>query len=133
MVIEEITEEVETTSSQKLGASAECSASQPQQTVDAPNHQSRANGRGSTNSGSLHALKDDPEAIRLFHIHLKVSLLFIVYLCMQFFRLAFFIIINFIVVVGIIVIITTIILFVLVPFVTLMVAYNDNLTQLSEL
>ncbi|KAJ9178654.1 hypothetical protein P3X46_010521 [Hevea brasiliensis] len=85
LIIEEITEEVETKSSQNLGSSAEYSVSQPQQfddapnsesrangwgstkqIVDAPNGESRANGRGSTNSESLHALKDDPESIRSF-------------------------------------------------------------------
>ncbi|WCJ40218.1 Peptidyl-prolyl cis-trans isomerase D [Euphorbia peplus] len=56
--IEEITEEVDTTSSLNQRTSAESLVSQPQTTV---------NGQGlATNSEPLQALKDDPEAIRTF-------------------------------------------------------------------
>ncbi|KAJ9189116.1 hypothetical protein P3X46_000447 [Hevea brasiliensis] len=66
LIIEEITEEVGTTSSQNPGSSAAYSVSQSKQTVDTSSSESNANGKGLTNSESVHALKDDPEAIRSF-------------------------------------------------------------------
>ncbi|KAF2299882.1 hypothetical protein GH714_005611 [Hevea brasiliensis] len=66
LIIEEITEEVGTTSSQNPGSSAAYSVSQSKQTVDTSSSESKANGKGLTNSESVHALKDDPEAIRSF-------------------------------------------------------------------
>ncbi|KDP42955.1 hypothetical protein JCGZ_23897 [Jatropha curcas] len=67
LVIEEVTEEVGTISSQNPGSSAEFSVSPPQERVEAPNSESRDRVRGmTTNSESLQALKDDPEAIRTF-------------------------------------------------------------------
>lgn len=68
LVIEEITEEVGTMTSENLkNSSTEYSVTQPREGVDASNSGSRASSGGlATNSESLQALKDDPEAVRLF-------------------------------------------------------------------
>ena len=66
LVIEEITEEVETLSSANhKRSSTEYSAAQPQETSDASRTQSTSNTELlSTNSDRLRAFKSDPDAIR---------------------------------------------------------------------
>ncbi|KAF3943038.1 hypothetical protein CMV_030364 [Castanea mollissima] len=68
LVIEEITEGVETVSSKNhKSSSMEHSVAQPHQNVDSTKSQSAVNRGGiMSNSESLHALKDDPDTIRSF-------------------------------------------------------------------
>ncbi|CAL5354121.1 unnamed protein product [Camellia sinensis] len=68
LVIEEITEEEQTVSSENCGSSTkEYSVSQPQETNGYSKSQPEINTKApSTNSDYVHALKDDPEAIRSF-------------------------------------------------------------------
>uniref|UniRef100_A0A5B7AIE3 Putative outer envelope protein 61 n=1 Tax=Davidia involucrata TaxID=16924 RepID=A0A5B7AIE3_DAVIN len=68
LVIEEITEEVETVSAENWErSSTEYSVSQPQETSSCSKSQTEINsGAPSTNSECLQALKDDPETIRSF-------------------------------------------------------------------
>ncbi|KAL4611289.1 hypothetical protein ACB092_08G113200 [Castanea dentata] len=68
LVIEDITEEVETVSSENhKSSSMEHSVAQPHQNVDSTKSQSAVNRGGiMSNSESLHALKDDPDTIRSF-------------------------------------------------------------------
>lgn len=64
MIIEEITEEVQSSSSKDQGSPSECSALQPQETNG---------GVPLTNSESLQTLKDDPESIRFVTLTMKFS------------------------------------------------------------
>lgn len=74
LVIEEITEEVETVSSENhKSSSMEHSVVQPHQNGDSTKSQSAVNRGGvMSNSESLHALKDDPDTIRFVCIHKRV-------------------------------------------------------------
>lgn len=77
LVIEEITEEVETISSANLkNSSTEYSVAQPQETRDIPKIQTAADTEVlSNNSERLQALKNDPATLR-FVLFIKIRLQF---------------------------------------------------------
>jgi hypothetical protein len=74
-LFEEITDEAETVSSENLkSTSTEYQVKQPRESADiSKSGKGGRDGSSATNSEPLEALKDDPEAMRLFLIHLKIA------------------------------------------------------------
>lgn len=95
LVIEEITEEEETASSENCDRStAKYSVSPPQETSGSSTSQSGINIESpSTNAECVQALKDDPEAIRFVCLHERiVKICFCLHLsCKSVYRLLYFI------------------------------------------